>query len=115
MPGYAGRLARREDLSACNHALRLDRPADGPPDQGFGGLVKQARQRHAEGFRDRYNSSERRIQGRIFELLEVLEIDSHGIGRLLLRPPAGSSQAREIRGKVPLGVLEGRPRSHTHP
>jgi hypothetical protein len=42
-------------------------------------------------------------------------IDPHGIGRLLLRPMAGRPQTGEVRGKIPLDALEGRPRCHAHP
>jgi hypothetical protein len=105
----------RQTLSACDPAPQLDRPADRPPSRWFGGLTEQASQRHTKGFSRRYDSPERRVQGRIFEFLEVLEIDPDGIGSLLLRPPAGSPQARQVRGKALPGVLEGRPRSHALP
>ena len=107
--------ARTETLSACDPAPWLDRPADRPPDRGLGRLAEQTRQRYTEGLSSGYNGPERRVQGRIFEFLEVLEIDPDGIGRLLLRPPAGSPQARQVRGKILPSVLEGRPRSHVLP
>jgi len=76
-------------LSACGSAPRLDRTADSSTNQGAAGLAKQTSQWHVKGFGRRYNGPERGIQARIFEFLKVLEIDSHGIGRLLLGPPAG--------------------------
>lgn len=84
-------------LGAFRWAPALARPPNGPPLRVLSRRAEQTRQRHVECPSGSHNGPERGIQGGVFELLQMLQVDPDGVGGLLLRPAMRPAETHEKR------------------
>ena len=67
---------------------------------------QQFSDRGVEGLGQANERAQRRIQRAVLNLLQVFEVKLSGVGRLLLRPAASSTQPRDVRRQVALHRFE---------